>query len=480
MITEEFEAMNQSNKSKVILIEDSQALARVYQEYLSGLEVEVIHETEGRAGLKAIEDHRPQLVLLDLNLPDMNGLDLMAELRPLQPDPSIIVITAHGSVDMAVDAMRAGALDFLQKPFEAERLRVTVSNALEKQNLSNLVQSFRNSLERDSFQGFIGGSIPMQGVYRIIESAASSRASVFITGESGSGKEVCADAIHSEGDRHDKPFIALNCAAIPRELMESEIFGHVKGAFTGASGERNGAATLADGGTLFLDEIGEMDLALQSKLLRFVQTGTFQKVGGNQVEKVDVRFISATNRDPLEMVSKGTFREDLYYRLHVIPIHLPPLRECGDDVMAIARKYLLDYAAEEGKSFRDFAPNAAAVLSTYQWPGNVRQLQNVVRNVVVLNDGEEVRREMLPPLLLPRGESTGETLPAGFSTSIPQEEAGSISNAGMRPLWKMEKEAIEQAIAQCEGNIPRAAALLEVSPSTIYRKKQAWDDEPGY
>jgi two-component system repressor protein LuxO len=321
----------------------------------------------------------------------------------------------------------------------------------------------------------------MQSVYRIIESAASSRASVFITGESGSGKEVCADAIHNEGDRRGKPFIALNCAAIPRELMESEIFGHVKGAFTGAAGERKGAASLADGGTLFLDEIGEMDLALQSKLLRFVQTGTFQQVGSNQVEKVDVRFICATNRDPLEMVSNGTFREDLYYRLHVIPIHLPALRECGNDVMLIARKYLLDYAAEEGKSFRDFAPDATAVLSAYQWPGNVRQLQNVVRNVVVLQNGREVRRDMLPPLLLPRGDAGAETLAPAFAPKTPAvvAEDKSESDRGSRPLWLIEKIAIEQAIACCDGNIPRAAALLEVSPSTIYRKKQAWEEMPG-
>jgi two-component system repressor protein LuxO len=471
--------MKKTEKANILLIEDSQALARVYLEYLAELQAEVRHVTEGREGLEAIAAQSPDLVLLDLNLPDMNGLDLMAELQRLGQLPAVIVITAHGSVDMAVEAMQAGALDFLQKPFDAERLRVTVRNALEKQSLSSLVRSYQDTLERSSFHGFVGGSIPMQAVYRIIESAASSRASVFITGESGSGKEVCADAIHREGDRRGKPFIALNCAAIPRDLMESEIFGHVKGAFTGAAGDREGAASLADGGTLFLDEIGEMDLALQSKLLRFVQTGTFQKVGGNQVETVDVRFICATNRDPLEMVSNGNFREDLYYRLHVIPIHLPPLRECGQDVMLIARKYLLEFAAEEGKSFREFSADATAVLSSYQWPGNVRQLQNVVRNVVVLHDGEEVQRDMLPPLLLPRPELAGAG-PARAEAIQPAAPAADEPVPGSaRPLWLMEKEAIEGAIAQCDGNIPRAAALLEVSPSTIYRKKQAWEEMAG-
>jgi two-component system repressor protein LuxO len=458
---------------RVVLIEDSQALGRVYQEYLAKLDVEVHRFAAGHEGLAAVLEMQPEVLLLDLNLPDITGQDIMAQLEDSDARPAIIVITAHGSVDAAVEAMRNGAFDFLQKPFDAERLRITVRNALEKQNLADLVRGYQETLERSHFHGFVGGSIPMQAVYRIIESAASSRASVFITGDSGTGKEVCATAIHQEGDRRDKAFVPLNCAAIPRDLMESEIFGHVKGAFTGAAGDRMGAATLADGGTLFLDEIGEMDLGLQSKLLRFVQTGTFQKVGSNQLEKVDVRFISATNRDPLEMVAKGTFREDLYYRLHVIPIHLPALRECGDDILMIARKYLLDFAAEENKSFRDFTQETARILRTYHWPGNVRQLQNVVRNAVVLNDGEQVEARMLPALMLPR-ERARRTEAATIVESVVPAPAD--ASAG-KPLWLIEKEAIEAAIAACDGNVPKAAGLLEVSPSTIYRKKQSWEDE---
>jgi DNA-binding NtrC family response regulator len=461
------------NKTGLLLIEDSHALAKVYIEYLRGLPVEVDHVTEGRIGLERIMADDPGVVLLDLNLPDINGIELLGELESLQQNPEVIVITAHGSVDMAVDAMRAGAFDFLQKPFDAERLRVTVRNALEKQNLSSLVKQYQDSFDRKGFHGFVGSSIPMHAVYRIIESAASSRASVFITGESGSGKEVCADAIHKQGNRSKEPFIALNCAAIPRELMESEIFGHVKGAFTGAAGERKGAASRADGGTLFLDEIGEMDLALQSKLLRFVQTGTFQQVGGNATEKVDVRFICATNRDPLEMVENGAFREDLYYRLHVIPIHLPPLRDCGEDVMLIAEKYLRDYTDEEGKAFKGFSPEAAKIMSRYQWPGNVRQLQNVIRNIVVLQNGENIISEMLPALLsdrLKRG-------PQEKAGPLPGIERIPLEDQPVKPLWLAEKEAIESAISKCEGNIPRAAALLEVSPSTIYRKRLSWTED---
>lgn len=455
------------------MVEDSVALARVYQEYLKPMSIEVTHVTEGRAGLDELVKNDPDVVLLDLNLPDMNGLELLDELKQLPQDPTVVVVTAMGTVNTAVEAMRAGAFDFLQKPFDAERLRVTVRNALEKQGLKALVKTYQESLERGSFHGFVGSSIPMQAVYRIIESAASSRASVFITGESGSGKEVCADAIHKEGVRRDKPFIALNCAAIPSELMESEIFGHIKGAFTGAHGERKGAAAMADGGTLFLDEIGEMDLALQSKLLRFVQTGTFQQVGSNKVEKVDVRFICATNRDPLEMVAKGTFREDLYYRLHVIPIHLPPLRECGNDVMLIATEYLKEYAEEEGKDFTGFTPEAAFVLSRYQWPGNVRQLQNILRNIVVLQNGDLITQDLLPELL----SSMKTAQPEEWKDQSPAESFVPATVESIKPLWVTEKDAIEGAISICDGNIPRAAALLEVSPSTIYRKRSSWEEQ---
>ncbi|MGD9356686.1 MAG: sigma-54 dependent transcriptional regulator, partial [Chromatiales bacterium] len=282
-----------------------------------------------------------------------------------------------------------------------------------------------------------------------------------------------------------KPFIALNCAAIPHDLMESEIFGHVKGAFTGAAGNRKGAASLADGGTLFLDELAEMDMDLQSKLLRFIQTGTFQKVGGTEYESVDVRFICATNRDPLQAVADGRLREDLYYRLHVVPVHLPPLRSRGDDILAIAMHFLLKYSQEEDKDFRGFSPEVEIILRNYNWPGNVRQLQNVIRNIVVLNNDTSVTLSHLPPPLnaplnemqfhRETGSSSSDRHDTASATSA-QRHSPSVT-ADVRPLAIVEKEAIEHAIRVCGDNIPRAAALLEVSPSTIYRKKQAWDRE---
>ena len=321
----------------------------------------------------------------------------------------------------------------------------------------------------------------MQAVYRIIESAANSKASIFIKGESGTGKEVTAEAIHRQSKRRNKPFVALNCAAIPKDLMESEIFGHVKGAFTSAVSDRDGAASLADGGTLFLDEICEMDINLQAKLLRFIQTESFQKVGGSALQKVDIRFVCATNRDPAEEVEKGNFREDLYYRLHVIPVELPPLRDRDEDIVTLARGFLTDYAAEEGKPFRGFATDAEDALLSYEWPGNVRELQNVIRQVVVLNSGETVTAAMLPS---PVGARSGISAPAAPRPSVPSaasvpdmapEPVQTGAGVQIRPLADVERDAIESAISLCDGNIRKAAHLLGISAPTIYRKKAAWE-----
>ncbi|MFM5536110.1 sigma-54-dependent transcriptional regulator [Aeromonas veronii] len=461
------------NKSRVLLVEDTRSLAVVYEQYLRQEGYEVVLADCGQQALAQLLASPPPVVLLDLELPDMSGMDILQMITEQQLPCSVVVITAHGSVDVAVEAMRLGAFDFLTKPFDNKRLCATVRNALKHQQLSSLVAHYRENFERSSFFGFIGASMSMQAVYRIIESAAPSKATVFITGESGTGKEVCAEAIHQCSPRSEQPFIALNCAAIPHDLMESEIFGHVKGSFTGAQGDRKGAASLADGGTLFLDEICEMDLDLQSKLLRFIQTGTVQRVGSGKLETVDVRFICATNRDPLVEVKAGRFREDLYYRLHVIPLTLPPLRERGEDILLLARTLLQSYAKEENKRFKDFDVEAARVLLDYPWPGNVRELQNVVRNIVVLNDKELVSPDILPPPL----NGVRPQLPAAIAAAVASAPAVTgVANGPIRPLWLVEKEVIEQAIASCDGNIPKAAALLEISPSTIYRKKQGWEE----
>lgn len=311
----------------------------------------------------------------------------------------------------------------------------------------------------------IGTSAPLRKVLQTILQAAPSKASVFITGESGTGKEVCAELIHDLSERAGKPFIPVNCGAIPRDLIESELFGHLKGSFTGAIADREGAAALAHGGTLFLDEICELETGLQTRLLRFLQTGLIQPVGAGRQRAVDVRVVCATNRDPKLEVAEGRLRKDLFYRLHVIPIQMPVLAARGGDILTLAEHFLALYAGEEGKTFTSIAPEAAAALSAYGWPGNVRELQNVMRGVVVLNQGPEVALHMLP-----------EELQISRPNVVPFDgaEASSFEAEGGQELWMIERDAILGAIRDCGGSIPQAARRLGVSPSTIYRKKDTW------
>jgi len=454
-------------KVRILVVEDSPSMAEMYKEYLQGDSYDIELVSTGKDALEKLQQSLPAAIVLDVNLPDMSGMDVLKTIHDQQLPIVSLVITGHGSVDLAVESMNLGAYDFIEKPFSAKRLKLTLSNALEHQQLSETLDTLQDEFGRNGFEDFIGSSLPMQGVYRIIESAAPSNATVFITGESGTGKEVCATSIHKRSKRAKQAFIALNCGAIPHDLMESEIFGHTKGAFTGAVAAREGAASRADGGTLFLDELCEMELDLQTKLLRFIQTGTFQKVGSNTVETVDVRFLCATNKNPLDEVKNGSFREDLYYRLHVIPIHLPPLRDRAQDIGLIMNTLLKDYAEEENKNFEGFSVEAEMVMLSYDWPGNVRQLQNVIRNVVVLNNGDKVSHDMLPPPL--------NELPLSLPLARANVPLASFqATDDIVPLWKVEKKTIEFAIAYCDDNIPKAAALLEVSASTIYRKRERW------
>ncbi|MFD2228763.1 sigma-54-dependent transcriptional regulator [Alkalimarinus sediminis] len=466
-------------KKRILLVEDSPSLASVYESYLEQEDFLIITVGTGKEALIQISREPPEVILLDLKLPDMDGMDILKKIHQEQIPSNVIIITAHGSIDIAVNAMQFGSFDFLVKPFDAKRLKITVNNALKNLALTQEVATMRESFDRNHYEGFIGESLAMQGVYRIIDSAAMSNATIFITGESGTGKEVCANAVHNRSPRKSNAFIALNCGAIPKDLMESEIFGHVKGAFTGAQSNRDGAATQAHKGTLFLDEICEMDLDLQTKLLRFIQTGTFQPVGGSQLETVDVRFVCATNKDPWKEVQEGRFREDLYYRLHVIPIQLPPLRDRETDVKLLIDRLLAQYSEEENKSFTQFSPDAIRAMMDHNWPGNVRELQNVIRNIVVLNTGSEVTLEMIPPPVNMGTFAPVTTKPIAPETTSAQpatsESATVDDSSTITPLWKVEKDAIERAIDMCDGNIPKAAALLDVSASTIYRKKERWE-----
>ena len=461
----------------VLLIEDTESLSHLYASYLGRSGFAVDRAYNARDARQRFEALRPQVVLLDLQLPDGDGLDLLHGMKALVPDVRAIVITANGSINRAVEAMRAGAFDFLVKPFDETRLMKAVQAAFvaaadTRANPAPL------PAPGEHFHGFVGSSPPMRAVYETIRDVGRSSATVFITGESGTGKEVCAQAIHALSPRRDGPFVPLNCGAIPRDLLESEVFGHLRGSFTGAIADKQGAAAAADGGTLFLDEICEMDIDLQTKLLRFLQTSTIQPVGAAIPRKVDVRIVCATNRDPLAEVEAGRFRSDLFYRLHVVPIHMPPLRERGRDVIDVAKVLLAAYAGEEGKRFTRFAPEVEAAFLTYRWPGNIRELQNVLRNIAVLRDGEVVTLSMLPLKIVSGGEAA-RTVQGAASTqdeaSMQERLAGLV---GMS-LEEVEREFIEVTIAACEGSLPRAARLLGVSPSTLYRKREAWGRNTG-
>ncbi|WP_132542756.1 sigma-54-dependent transcriptional regulator [Rhodovulum euryhalinum] len=449
----------------------------VYESVLRGAGHTVVSATTAAEGLERFRALRPSVVLLDLMLPDRPGQAVLQEILEIAPETRVIVVTANGSINRAVDAMRAGAYEFLLKPFNEQRFLHAVDTALAEHANGN---GSRAPL-RDGGDGpaasFVGSSPQMQAVYQRIASVARSMATVFITGESGTGKEICAQAVHAASTRAAGPFVPLNCAAIPRDLLESEVFGHLKGAFTGALADKPGAAAVADRGTLFLDEICEMDLGLQTKLLRFLQTSTIQPIGAAHPRKVNVRIVCATNRDPLEEVRRGRFREDLYYRLYVVPIHLPPLRERGSDVIEIAEAVLARFAAEEGRRFTGLAPEVAALFRRLPWPGNVRQLLNVLRHAVVLHDGPEVTLDMLPIALQHERDRPGHRI-AASEQAPPPLAAGDLIG---RTLAEIEQIVIEETIAREGGSLPRAARVLDVSPSTLYRKREAWGrkDEAG-
>jgi two-component system, repressor protein LuxO len=459
----------------ILIVEDSRSLAHTCKMQLEALGHRILMAETGSEAMILLREQPIDCVLLDLKLPDMDGMDILREMRQWPNAPATVVTTANAALTVAVEAVRLGAFDYLVKPFAGARLVTTVTNALSNTELKREVETFRRTVEHAGFADFIGRSLPMQRVYRTIEAAARSSASVFITGESGTGKELAAQALHSLSPRATKQFVALNCGAIPRDLLESTIFGHTKGAFTGATADQEGAAARADGGSLFLDELGEMEMGLQTKLLRFIQTGTYERVGEGRSRQADIRFIAATNRDPLEAVREGRLREDLFYRLFVIPLELPPLRDRGEDITLIARRFLEEFSHREGRTFKSLSAEAEARLLAYSWPGNVRQLQNVIRNIVVLNDGPAVTEAMLPRLPASASPAPQTTEANGAAASPAAGLDRPTYAAGIVPLADMERRYIEHAIDLYDGNIQLAARKLGISPSTIYRKKEGWD-----
>lgn len=464
-------------KPAILIIEDSASLALGYAAQLeeAGYAVTLVSSlAEARTALRST---RFAAALLDLQLPDGDGVQLLEERE--DSAPAFVVVTADGSLSRAIAAMRLGAFDFLVKPVAGSRLLATIGAAVEQSQSQSRLEPDRapSSSDDGRFHGFVGRSPAMAAVFRTIEQVADSRAGVFVVGESGTGKELTAEALHSASRRSKRAFVAINCGAIPENLLESELFGHVKGAFTGAIENRIGAAKAADGGTLFLDEICEMELKLQVKLLRFIQTGTIQRVGSVEAEPVDVRIVCATNRNPAHEVAEGRFREDLYYRLNVIPMHLPPLRERGGDILLLADHLLTTIAREEGRAPFALGEAARAAILTYPWPGNVRELHNVLRRAAITAQGQTID---IADLALDRADPRMET-PLRH-----QEPVGEVSGGALNPASKqtpdytgmtlaaVERAAIEAALARHNGNVTSAARELEVNPSTIYRKIDRW------
>jgi DNA-binding NtrC family response regulator len=445
---------DQSKTGKILVVDDEPAeregLARLVGQW--GYEVETA--ASGEEALNLIESQHPAVVLTDLVLPEMDGLTLLQKLKETGRPPIVLLVTGHGTVETAVEAMRHGAFDYLTKPVDATRLQVLLEKSIEQESLSREVSFLRHQLrQKGSFGQLVGQSKGMQEVYRWIELAATSTAPVLIYGESGTGKELVARTIHDLSNRRNKPFVAINCAAIPETLIESELFGHERGAFTGATERRLGCFELADGGTLFLDEIAEMDNSTQAKLLRVLQEGSFRRVGGGKTEiQVDVRVVAATNRIPTDALTQGQFREDLFYRLNVFAIALPALRERKEDIPLLARTFIEEFNRQDNRQIRGLTPEAERALERYHWPGNVREVRNVVQRAVVLGGTGLIDVEHFPENVI--------------RTSAPPAPAPT----GVTPIREMEREMIMRALEETGQDKRRAAALLGISLKTLYNK----------
>jgi DNA-binding NtrC family response regulator len=478
--------------SQTILIVDDdpvqRRVLRVLEAAITRLGLNVVTAPGGGPALDLLLSPRAEsisLVLLDLVMPDVDGIEVLTRFRAGNQEMPVIVLTAKGGIDSAVEAMRAGATDFLVKPASPESIKVSIQNALKLGVLSGEVSRLKKKQQNVfSFDDLIARSPAMRQVVRLGQRAAQSTIPILIDGESGVGKELVARAIQGASDRSGKPFVAVNCGAIPENLIESILFGHEKGAFTGASERHLGKFQEADGGTLFLDEIGELRLDMQVKLLRALQEGEIDPVGAKRPVKVDVRIISATNRDLAELTRQNGFREDLYYRLNVFPVHIPPLRERHEDVPALASYFVARFAAEENKPVAGFTPQALNLLTSYSWPGNVRQLENTIFRAVVLCDGDALDVVDFPQIASalgvvpePRAEIAAPGLAASPARSGAPAKAQSpyglsaTDTAGhMRKLEEIEGEMIRLAIGRYDGRMSEVARRLGIGRSTLYRK----------
>jgi len=421
---------------------------------------EVQLATNGEACLKSIREEIPDLVLLDIQMPGIDGIETLKRIKEEDSRIPVVMMSAHGTIEKAVKSMKLGAYDFITKPFAGDRLLVTVQNALMTSSLQKEIDELKSELkDKYQFKNIIGQSGGMQEVFKSLEKIVDSNVTVLIQGESGTGKEVIARAIHFHSKtRANKPFVAVNCSALPESLLESELFGHEKGSFTGASGRRIGKFEQANNGTIFLDEIGLMSPMTQAKVLRVLQEREFERVGSNELIKVDVRLISATNRNLEEAMKKGEFREDLFYRISVFPMKLPPLRERKEDIPLLAAHFLDKYSKSENKKIENISPDGLELLMAYHWPGNVRELENAIERAVVLSINNEITAKDLPPAIKSLGE----------------KKLYEADNTLSSWIEKLEEDALKQALLECEGNISQTAKKLGIGRATIYRKAKKY------
>ncbi|HUJ58347.1 MAG TPA: sigma-54 dependent transcriptional regulator [Kofleriaceae bacterium] len=452
-----------TRSGRILVVDDEVNARTALAELLRDAGYEV--ETAGDAlkGLGKFESFAPHVVITDLNMPGMDGIELVHKLRAAPEPPAVVVATALGAVDPALAAMRAGAADYLIKPLDFDELLVVLDRVFETEALRRETRQLRARVrDRLAPSNIIGVSAPMQRVFEIIDQVAPSKATVLITGESGTGKELAANAIHQRSPRANGPFVKLHCAALAESLLESELFGHEKGSFTGAMARKEGRFALADGGTLFLDEIGEISPAIQVKLLRFLQEHELERVGGNQTIHVDVRIIAATNRNLREQVASGKFREDLFYRLNVVSLEMPALRDRREDIPTLARFFLEKYAAANGKQIEDFTAEALALLASYDWPGNVRELENAIERAVVLApSGTRIEARQLPPTVRPaKSEAAGMPLVPGAS------------------MAELERYAILETLKATGGSTSKAAQMLGISTRTIQYRLHQYNEAP--
>jgi two-component system, NtrC family, response regulator len=450
---------------RILVVDDEQNARDGLTTILREEGYEVVEAADGEAGSEKLTQFNPDAVLCDIKMPRMDGLSLLKKVRGDGFDTPFIMVTAFGSIETAVEAMRSGAQDYITKPVDVSAVLVKLEKVLETRQLKRDNSMLRERLhERYRFNNIVGESGELQAVFDVVKRAAPTKATVLVLGESGTGKELVAQAIHEESPRRDKPFVKVNCAALSETLLESELFGHEKGSFTGAAGKREGRFELADGGTLFLDEIGDVTPALQVKLLRVLQQKEFERVGGTQTLKVDVRVVAATNKDLGAEVKVGKFREDLYYRLNVVSVTLPPLRKRKSDVPALVSHFIEKYNEVHGKTVKGLAPGTLNALLSYDWPGNVRELSNVVERAVVLARENELTSDDLPPTM--RGPRPKDRSP---DTLIPGAT-----------LYEIEREAILRTLEMVDGSTSRAADILGISVRKIqYRLKEYAAQDAG-